>query len=82
LSALLRKLASEGRLVIASHHDLNTVGELFDQVLILNRRTVAFGNVGEVFTKRALDEAYGREKTSNSKHQTSEKPQDSSLIPS
>ncbi len=60
LSTLLRRLAAEGRLVIASHHDLNTVPELFDQVLILNRRTVAFGSVTETFTPANLDTAYAR----------------------
>ena len=60
LSALLRRLAAEGRLVIASHHDLNTVRDLFDQVLILNRRPVAFGSAAEVFTPDNLDAAYGR----------------------
>jgi ABC-type Mn2+/Zn2+ transport system ATPase subunit len=59
LSGILRRLASEGRLVIASHHDLNTVPELFDQVLILNRRPVVFGSVVEAFTPKALDAAYG-----------------------
>lgn len=58
LSVLLRRLAAEGRLVIASHHDLNTVPDLFDQVLILNRRTVAFGTVAEAFLPDALATAY------------------------
>lgn len=58
LSILLRRLSAEGRLVIASHHDLNTVRELFDQVLILNRRAVAFGPVDEMFTEQNLDAVY------------------------
>ena len=60
LSTLLRRLAAEGRLVIASHHDLNTVSELFDQVLILNRKPVAFGSVADAYTPAHLDTAYGR----------------------
>jgi ABC-type Mn2+/Zn2+ transport system ATPase subunit len=59
LSLLLRQQAAEGRLVIASHHDLNTVADLFDEVLILNRRAVAFGPVAEVFTEANLSLAYG-----------------------
>ncbi len=59
LAGLLRKQAAEGRLVIASHHDLNTVEELFDEVLILNRRALAFGPVPEVFNRSNLDLAYG-----------------------
>ena len=59
LSGLLRRLSAEGRLVIASHHDLNSVPDIFDQVLILNRRTVAFGSVADAFTPSSLDAAYG-----------------------
>lgn len=59
LSVLLRQQAAAGRLVIASHHDLNTVGDLFDEVLILNRRSLAFGSVKDVFTEPNLALAYG-----------------------
>ncbi|MES2706135.1 MAG: metal ABC transporter ATP-binding protein [Verrucomicrobiota bacterium] len=59
LSALLRELAVQGRLVIASHHDLATVPALFDEVLILNRAPVAYGRVAEVFTPARLSQAFG-----------------------
>lgn len=59
LAMLLRQQAAEGRLVIASHHDLNTVEDLFDEVLILNRRALVFGRVKEVFTEPNLALAYG-----------------------
>ena len=59
LSAMLRQQAAQGRLVIASHHDLNTVPDLFDEVLILNREAVAFGGVKDVFTEPNLALAYG-----------------------
>ena len=59
LSGLLRRQASQGRLVIASHHDLNTVGDLFDEVLILNREALVFGAVKDVFTEPNLALAYG-----------------------
>ena len=59
LSGLLRQQAAQGRLVIASHHDLNTVGDLFDEVLILNRTALAFGAVKDVFTEPNLALAYG-----------------------
>jgi ABC-type Mn2+/Zn2+ transport system ATPase subunit len=59
LAVLLRTLASEGRLVMASHHDLETVRGIFDEVLLLKRRAVAFGPVGEVFTPENLEAAFG-----------------------
>jgi len=59
LRRLLRDLAAEGRLIIASHHDLDTVPEIFDDVLLLRRRTVAFGPVRDVFTPATIATAYG-----------------------
>lgn len=59
LRQLLRDLAAEGRLIIASHHHLDSVPEVFDEVLLLRRRAVAFGTVAEVFTPAALAETYG-----------------------
>jgi ABC-type Mn2+/Zn2+ transport system ATPase subunit len=43
LSELLGKLAHEGRLVIASHHDLASAPRLFDEALLLATRPIAFG---------------------------------------
>ncbi|WP_119070560.1 metal ABC transporter ATP-binding protein [Rubrobacter indicoceani] len=56
---LLRELKSQGKTVIVVHHDLGTVPEYFDRVVILNRTLVAEGPVGEVFNKENLSEAYG-----------------------
>jgi ABC-type Mn2+/Zn2+ transport system ATPase subunit len=54
LGDLLEKLAREGRLVIASHHDLNTVPKLFDEALVLNGRPIAFGPVREILTPELI----------------------------
>ena len=59
LSVLFRDLTREGRLLIASHHDLATVPVLFDDVLLLKRHAVAFGAVAEVFTSTNIAAAYG-----------------------
>ena len=55
---VLRQLATEGRLVIASHHDLATVPSLFDEVLILNKTVIAFGPVKDTFTPINVDAAF------------------------
>ncbi len=60
LVRLLREQARQGRLIISSHHELATVREAFDQVLILNKRPVVFGDVRAAYTEAALSEAYGR----------------------
>ena len=54
LGALLAKLAGEGRLIIASHHELTSAHDLFDEVLVLDTRQVAFGAVGEVLTDELI----------------------------
>ncbi len=59
LSTLFRELTQEGRLLISSHHDLATVPTIFDEVLLVRQRVVAFGPVAEVFTTQAVEEAYG-----------------------
>lgn len=64
LGDLLAKLAGEGRLVIASHHDLNTAPRLFDEVLVLATRPLAFGPIAEILTPeliaRTFDEPAAR----------------------
>ncbi len=56
---LLRELRQKGRTVLVVHHDLQTVREYFDWVLLLNLRTVAFGPVEEVFTEELMQKTYG-----------------------
>ena len=58
LGDLLEKLAKEGRLVIASHHDLNTVPRLFDEALVLNQRSLVFGPVEDILTPTLIRETF------------------------
>ncbi len=58
LSQLMHKLASEGRLIIASHHDLNTAHSLFNQVLLLNKTAQHFGNTTDILTEENLSNAF------------------------
>lgn len=57
--ALLRDLRSAGRTVLAVHHDLQTVPDYFDHVLLLNMRVVAAGPTRTVFTSDNLVKTYG-----------------------
>lgn len=57
--AVLKELKAEGRTVVAVHHDLSTVEEYFDHVLLLDKTVVAEGPVAEVFTQENLQRAYG-----------------------
>ena len=56
---LLRALRARGRTVVAVHHDLQTVEEYFDHVMLLNVRRVASGPTREAFTDEHLRAAYG-----------------------
>ena len=58
LSAL-RELRSQGRTVICVHHDLQTVQESFDWVVMLNMRVVAAGSIEDTFTIENLRRTYG-----------------------
>lgn len=56
---LLRDLRSTGRTALVVHHDLETVRDYFDEVLLLNVRLVAAGPVSTVFTHENLRQTYG-----------------------
>ena len=60
LTELLGLLASGGRLIIAAHHDLSSVADTFDEVLLLNQRAIAFGKVAEVFNGENLTACFGK----------------------
>jgi manganese/zinc/iron transport system ATP- binding protein len=56
---LLRKLDHEKRTVVCVHHDLQTVADFFDHVLLLNRTRIAAGPVGSTLTPENLERTYG-----------------------
>lgn len=56
---LLRELRNKGCTVLAVHHDLQTVSDYFDQVMLLNMRIVACGPTEKVFTSDNLHKTYG-----------------------
>jgi manganese/zinc/iron transport system ATP- binding protein len=55
---LLRSLRVAGKTVVAVHHDLATVPDYFDRVVLLNGTVVAGGPVAEAFTPAHLRVAY------------------------
>jgi manganese/zinc/iron transport system ATP- binding protein len=56
---LLQELRQAGRTVVVVHHDLQTVAEYFDWVLLLNVRRIAAGPIADVFTEENLRATYG-----------------------
>ncbi len=56
---LLGELRSRGKTVLVVHHDLQTIPEYFDWVIMLNMRIVAAGPVSQAFTNENLHRTYG-----------------------
>jgi manganese/zinc/iron transport system ATP- binding protein len=56
---VLRGLRSTGKTALVVHHDLQTVADYFDHVLLLNMRLVASGPISDVFTEENLRRTYG-----------------------
>lgn len=57
--SLLRELRRRGKTVVVVHHDLPTVREYFDFVVLLNLRLIAAGPTGDTFTAEKLQQTYG-----------------------
>jgi len=60
LRDILRAMVAQGKLLLVSHHDLKTVPELFDEVVMLNRELVACGEVSSTFTSENIAQTYAR----------------------
>ncbi len=56
---ILRELKAKGKTVMVVHHDLQTVEDYFDHVLLLNRTVLHHGMTEDVFTKENIAETYG-----------------------
>jgi manganese/zinc/iron transport system ATP- binding protein len=57
--SVLQELRDQGKTVMVVHHDLRTVPQYFDQVILLNTRLVASGPTETVFTRENLRKTYG-----------------------
>ncbi len=56
---LLHTLRSDGKTVLVVHHDLQTVRDYFDYVILLNMRLIAHGDIASTFTNENLQKTYG-----------------------
>ncbi len=56
---LLKELKHNGKTLLVVHHDLQTVKDYFDRVLLLNVRLIREGAVEDVFTQENLRATYG-----------------------
>jgi len=56
---LLQTLRASGKTVLIVHHDIQTVRDYFDYVVLLNMRLIACGPVDTTFTNENLQKTYG-----------------------
>ena len=64
---VLQELRDKGKTCLVVHHDLSTVAEYFDWVVLLNMRVVDAGPTAEVFHQDNLKKTYGGKLTILSK---------------
>lgn len=55
---ILKRLAKQGKTLLVVHHDLSTVSNYFDQVILLNQRLIAFGPTQTTFTEGNIAATY------------------------
>lgn len=56
---ILKKLTAQGKTLLVVHHDLSTVEEYFDKVILLNQRLIAHGETSTTFSPENIKKAYG-----------------------
>ena len=61
--SILKDLANQNKTLLVVHHDLSSVEEYFNKVILLNQRLIAYGDTTTTFTKENIAKAYGSQLT-------------------
>ena len=64
---VFRRLRAEGALIVCVHHDLTSVPQTFDHVMLLNQQVIASGPTEATFTPELVARTYGVPLASNTK---------------
>ncbi len=62
ISSLLKSLVAKGKSVITVHHDLKSVTEYYDWLLMMNNHVIANGPCNEVYTPENIAKTYDNSK--------------------
>lgn len=60
---ILKQLTSQGKTILVIHHDLSSVRDYFDEVIMVNQRLIAAGPVSDTFTDAHVAQAFGGQLT-------------------
>lgn len=55
---VLKDLCCQGKTVIVVHHDLSKANDYFNQLILLNKELISFGEVNEVIQSEIIERAY------------------------
>jgi len=58
LAHTLNQLSKDGHLIIASHHNLDTVTQLFDYTLVVEKKQIAFGKSKDVMDSKEVEDLF------------------------
>lgn len=54
----MKALQKEGKTIVCVHHDLQTLRDYFDHVVLINRKVIAYGSIKDVLTQENLDTTF------------------------
>jgi manganese transport system ATP-binding protein len=55
---ILKELKNQGKTILVVHHDLSKVSDYFDQLILLNKELITYGDVKQVLQPEILLQAY------------------------
>jgi ABC-type Mn2+/Zn2+ transport system ATPase subunit len=58
LITIIKALAKQGKAIIAVHHNLSTVPDIFTDVILINRMLISAGSVEKVFTEDLIKQTF------------------------
>jgi manganese transport system ATP-binding protein len=56
--SILKELKNDSKTILVVHHDLSKVHDYFDQLILLNKELVGFGDVNQILRPDVLSKAY------------------------
>lgn len=61
---ILKELRTSGKTILVVHHDLSKVNQYFDQLVLLNKELITYGNIDRVLSPDILAKGYSNQLTS------------------